>query len=87
MTGTIDDHQLFDTIALFGGSQQERAAASFAVDDGLGPRVLKLQTALRLLERYHRLLAPDAKLGNAQDSHGPALVHHHLQPLCNLSEH
>ena len=77
--GAADDDQPFDAVVQFGGAQQETAVAALPADDGLGPWMLKLQTALRFLEGDIGAVAFDGHRLDTEDGDAPALVDHHLQ--------
>ena len=80
-TGAVDDDELLNALALFGGAEQETAATALAIDDRLWPGMLELQSAFGLLESDDGLLALCLHGFYAQDGDGPALVDHHFQPL------
>ncbi len=55
--------------------------APLLANDGLRPGMLKFEVALGFEERQDGLLPLVAHLLDAQDSRGPTLMYHHLQPL------
>ena len=76
---SINDNQLLNAVALFGGAQQERRVTLFASDDGLWPWMFKLQATLGLHERNNGFIAIDLHLLDTQDGDGPPLVYHHFE--------
>ena len=78
IAGSVIDDQLLNAVALFGGAKQERRVALLAADNGLGPWVLKFQTAFRFHEGDNGQTVVNTDVLDTQDGDGPALVNHHL---------
>ena len=79
MTGPVDDKELLNAVALLGSPQQKAAVALLSAYDGLWPRMLELQTALRLMEGYDSGITVHDHIFYTQNGDGPTLMDEHFK--------